>query len=138
MKKADYPDKYQGFKLKWIENKPFKKKGDQVIILKNEKYEIITLDKMTKEPMQLKWIRMGCRSCKRPGSAIEVGKYVYRWNDGIFTEHPNASIDPVRELNILKSRINYLEKDQEELSHKATLYDQIKMSINGEIFENDY
>jgi len=138
-KQVEYPDKYIGFKLKWIDNKPKFNKGDTVIILDAGVYKSITLEMVSKEPMQLKWVkqRMGCRSCKKPGSTIEVSKYVYRWNDKLFTE--GAEIDIVRKLNNYELAIKSCHSRNLELSKDAELFRQLKKTLDGEIIStNDW
>lgn len=131
--RANYPDKYRGAKIEWQDNKPFCKKGDIKIIKTNEGYKSIVLDNMTKEPMQARWIRHGCWSCVRPGTVIKTIKYVYRWNNGLFTE--GVEIDAVKELNRLLESYKRVEEAVNLNSKKASLYDQLKASINGELLD---
>lgn len=138
MKKKEeiYPEKYQGIKLKWIDNKPKYKKGDTVIVFKEGKYQEVILETLTQEPMQLKWVFQGrCRSCMRPGSTREANKFVYRWNDSAFTE--GAEINVIKELNSLKYSSDNYSEQMNKLSHKASLYEQIKSSLKGELFGYD-
>lgn len=134
--KGEYPEKHQGFKLNWIENEPKHKEGDSVLVLKEGVYELVKLEKLSREPMQLKWVFQGrCRSCTKPGSTINVSKYVYRWNDKTFTE--GSEIDPVKELNKLTKLKDHYNDKATEYIRKASLYEQLKASINGELIIDD-
>lgn len=134
-KETKYPNQYRGIPLIWKDNKPKHKKGDKVFIFADEKYQLITLDSVKKEQMHVRWIRGVCWPCRKRDKPIEVGKYVYRWNDGLFTE--GAGIDAIETLNRLRKEINELEKDNVELNRRATLYDQLRATLNGEIIDND-
>lgn len=128
-----FPRSYRGINLKWVDNKPIYKSGDEVLVIKYpESCEKITLDKVKSEPMKLEWIR-ACWGCRKPNPLI-VNKNVYRWNDGEFTE--GAEIDPVKKINELFKSIKVLRNQNSELSTKATLYNQIKKSIDGEVIED--
>lgn len=134
-KKAEviYPRSYRGITLKWITNEPKYKKGDKVLIFRDDVFRYITLDKVTKEPMQVRWLR-ACWGCRKP-NPMTCDKFVYRWNNRLFTE--GEEIDPVDSLNRQIKRIKDYQKQIEDLTTKARLFDQLQSTLKGELVDRD-
>jgi hypothetical protein len=130
---STYPVSYRGIKLKWQSNEPKYKNGDKVLIYRDDKYQYITLDKVTKEPMHVRWLK-ACWGCRKP-NPMTCDKFVYRWNNELFTE--GEEIDPVDSLNRQTKRIKEYQKEIAELSTKAKLFDQLQSTLRGELVDRD-